>query len=151
MSAISVTMEDPRSRDATALLQASQALMRSLFPLDACHFLSIENMCNPMIRLYVARLSGLAVGCGALAIKGDYGEIKSMFTTDAARGQGVAGALLNQIEKQARQLGLACLRLETGDTLAAAHRLYARHGFETCGPFADYRDHPNSIFLEKSL
>ncbi|MBE0414556.1 GNAT family N-acetyltransferase, partial [Yoonia sp.] len=88
---------------------------------------------------------------GALAVKDGYGEIKSMFVSETARGQGIADALLRQIEDQARADGLPLLRLETGDALHAAQRLYARHGFTPCGPFGDYPAAKTSVFMEKPL
>jgi len=42
-------------------------------------------------------------------------------------------------------------RLETGDTLKAAHRLYEKHGFTFRGPFGEYPDLPESLFMEKRL
>jgi len=43
--------------------------------------------------------------------------------------------------------------LETGseDYFAPARRLYARHGFVVRGPFADYTDDPNSVYMELAL
>ena len=80
-----------------------------------------------------------------------YGEVKSFFVTDDARGKGIGGALLRQIEDQARQDGLTLLRLETAAELKAACRLYARNGFETRKAFGDYEDTDISVFMEKSL
>ncbi len=151
MTNITIKSEDPRSADATALLNASHRLMRSLFPGDSCHYLSIGDLCQPNIHLFIARHSGTAAGCGALAIYDGYGEVKSMYTADAFRGQGVADKLLTHIQATATKHGLPFLRLETGDTLKPAHRLYTRHGFQFRGPFAKYTEHPASLFMEKAL
>ncbi|MEE9427191.1 MAG: GNAT family N-acetyltransferase [Paracoccaceae bacterium] len=151
MTDITINPEDPRSGDATALLNASHSLMQTLFPSDSCHYLSIDDLCQPNIHLFVARHTGTAAGCGALAIYDGYGEVKSMFTTDAFRGQGVADKLLTHIQATATKHKLPFLRLETGDTLKAAHRLYARHGFRFRSPFGDYTEHPASLFMEKAL
>ncbi len=91
------------------------------------------------------------LGCAALANKGDYGEMKSMFVSEDARGKGVADALIRQLEDYARELDLPMIRLETGDLLHAAHRLYERHGFVKCGPFGDYVANKTSVFMEKRL
>ena len=32
-----------------------------------------------------------------------------------------------------------------------ARALYARHGFEVCGPFGDYRPDPHSTFMTREL
>jgi putative acetyltransferase len=31
------------------------------------------------------------------------------------------------------------------------HRLYESFGFSYCGPFADYQDDPNSVFMARVL
>jgi len=74
-----------------------------------------------------------------------------MFIGDQARGKGVAAALLRQLEDHARTLKLPVLKLETGDELAAAVRLYMRHGFTRCGIFGDYRPNQTSVYMEKAL
>ena len=91
------------------------------------------------------------LGCGALAVQDGYGELKSMFTAPEARGKGVAARILDRLEEKARALGLPVIRLETGDLLHEALRLYARHGFVQRGPFGSYREDPASIFMEKTL
>lgn len=142
---------DPRAPGATALLKASHALMQSLFPPEENFYLDIDALCATDIRFFVARINARVVGTGALAIRDGYGEVKSMFVDDAARGRGVADAILQRIESEARTLALPSLRLETGTLLTAAHRLYARHGFVLRGPFGDYPDSASSLFMEKDL
>lgn len=143
--------DDPRDPGAAALLRASHALMQSLFPPEENFFLDIDALCAPDIRFFTARMGECVLGTGALAIRDGYGEVKSMFVSEAARGKGVAGALLERIAAEARALCLPCLRLETGNKLHDAHLLYARHGFAPRGPFGDYPDAPSSIFLERTL
>lgn len=141
----------PSAPATRTLLQASHALMNSLFPAGACHYLDLTALEQDHIHLFAARSGSDTLGTGALAAYPDYGEVKSMFTDPAARGQGVADALLRQIEDTARALSLPLLRLETGTGLDAAHRLYERHGFAYCGPFGDYEESEFSIFMEKPL
>ncbi|SDW66392.1 GNAT family N-acetyltransferase [Litoreibacter albidus] len=142
---------DPRDPQVTALLHASHALMESLFPPEDNHYLSIDALCVPEVHFFAARDGDAVLGCGAFKVMGDYGEVKSMFTAEAGRGKGVASAVLNAIEAQARDLGLKDLKLETGDLLHAAHKLYAKHGFTICGPFGDYTENKSSVFMEKPL
>lgn len=142
---------DPRDPPVTALLEASHALMESLFPPEDNHYLSIDALCVPNVQFFVAREGGTVLGCGALKNQGDYGEIKSMFTAEAARGKGAASAILDKIEAEARDRGLPALKLETGNLLHAAHKLYARHGFTPSGPFGSYTVNETSVFMEKLL
>ena len=76
-----------------------------------------------------------------------------MHTAAAHRGKGVAEALLRHILGQATAQGLTRLSLETGSQAGfePARRLYAKHGFAICGPFADYADDPNSVFMTRTL
>lgn len=148
---ITIEPASPKEPDGTALLEASHELQRSLYPPEHIFALSIDDLCAPGISFFVARSNGAALGCAALADMGDYGEIKSMFVDPAARGTGTGAALMHRLESLAQELGLPTMRLETGDDLYAAQRLYQRHGFTVCGPYGDYVEGPHSVFMEKRL
>lgn len=151
MSNIKVLAADPRDPQATALLRQSHALMQSLFSAEENHFLDIEELCVPSIHFFVAREEAKALGCVALANKGDYGEIKSMFVDPRARGKGIAHHLMHKIEADARAQNLSTIKLETGDKLTQAHSLYSAHGFVDCGPFGEYEANTSSLFMTKDL
>ncbi len=142
---------DPRAPGPRALLEASHALMQATFPPEENYFLNIDELCQPDIVFFAARNGETILGTGALAIKDGYGEVKSMFTSDAARGRGVASALLRAIEDTARERDLPTLKLETGDPLKSAVRLYERHGFTRCAIFGDYAPNQSSVYMEKAL
>jgi len=148
---IFVERTDPRHPGAVALLKQSHALMESLFPPEDNFYLDIDELAAPDIHFFTAREGDKVLGTGALAVKDGYGEIKSMFVDEAARGKGISDALLRRIEDQAREENLSMLKLETGNVLHAAHRLYARHGFISCGAFGAYADAKSSVFMEKPL
>ena len=115
------------------------------------HHLDIDQLTAPHIRFFVARKGPDIIGTAALALKGDYAEVKSMFTSEAARGKGVAAALLRAIEDTAQAEGVPVLKLETAEALDAAIRLYERHGFTRCALFGDYQPNTTSVFMEKQL
>ena len=48
------------------------------------HGLSIEQLFESNV--FLARLDGLAVGCGGVAVLDDYAEVKPMYNRPAARG-----------------------------------------------------------------
>src|SRR5208282_845538 len=60
------------------------------------HGLAIEQLFEPNVRFFLARLENLAVGCGGVALFDDYAEVKRMYTRPAARGRGVAKAFLRR-------------------------------------------------------
>ncbi len=142
---------NPRDPGSMALLRASHGLMESLFPSDANHYLSVDGLCQPGVHFFVAERGGRSLGCVALSEHQGYGEIKSMFVSPDARGMGIADQLLEHLTLEARARDIPLLRLESGSTLEAAHRLYARHGFTACDRFGDYPDSEHSIFMEKAL
>ena len=74
-----------------------------------------------------------------------------MFTAPDARGTGVADAILRHLIYLAVSEGFPRLRLETGNGLDAAHRLYRRHGFVERGPFGSYRANAHSLFFERPV
>ena len=126
------------------------------YPPEQRHGLALDAIFQPHIRFFLARLDGEAVGCGGVALFDDFAEVKRMYVRDAARGQGVARALLGRLEEEARTAGLYVLRLETGERQHAAMRLYERAGFSRCGAFGAYASMApgaiaTSIFFKKTL
>ncbi len=148
---VEISPADPRAPEAQALLKASHALMDALFPSESNHYMTADDLSAPGVLFFLAQLDGHVAGCGALVLKDGYGEIKSMFVDPARRGGRIGSRLLERLEKAARDNGQTILRLETGDTLTAARRLYASHGYRECAPFGEYRKDPRSIFMEKEL
>jgi putative acetyltransferase len=120
------------------------------------HGLSVEQLFEPHVRFFLARLDGIALGCGGVALFDDYSEVKRMYTRPAARGLGLAKALLRRIEDEARAVGAPVSRLETGIHQPEAIGLYKSTGFRPCRSFGPYAMmSPNkietSLFFEKGL
>jgi putative acetyltransferase len=61
--------------------------------------------------------------------------------------------VLEHLLEVARSRGYRRICLETGSmaAFAPARALYARAGFEGCGPFGDYRPSANSMFMTRAL
>ena len=148
---IIIAETDPREPATVALLKQSHALMEELFPPEDNFYLDIEDLVDPSIKFYTARENGVVLGTGAIALKPDYAEVKSMFVAEAARGKGVASAILRQLEDTARDAISPIMKLETGDLLHAAHHLYEAQGFTRCDAFPPYNAAGSSIFMEKPL
>lgn len=147
-----VALEDPRSAEARALVRALDQYLDELYPPENNYLLDVESLCAPEVGFFVARVGGMALGCGALRVlDARCGELKRMYVAPEARGLGLGRALLQAIEARARALGLAEIKLETGTAQPEALGLYRAAGFLPCEPFADYRPSPLNLFLAKSL
>ena len=79
------------------------------------------------------------------------GEIRRMYASPAARGQGVAQALLAELLSGARALGYGRVRLETGNAQLPAIRLYERAGFEQIPCWGPYATDERSLCFELAL
>jgi putative acetyltransferase len=139
-----------------ALVGELETVLAAEYSPEQRHGLSVEAIFRPHIRFFIARQDGVAVGCGGVALFADFAEVKRMYVRDAARGQGIADAILVRLEREARDAGLSLLRLETGDRQLAAMRFYQRAGFRHCAVFGDYlpmapQSIATSVFLEKDL
>jgi putative acetyltransferase len=142
--------------EAAALIAELDAVLGALYEPHQRHGLSLEQVFQPNVRFFIARIADAAIGCGAVALFDDYAEVKRMYTREGARGRGVGKALLARLESEARNAGKPVLRLETGTEQAAAIGLYQGCGFRQCGPFGDYATLPPdriaaSLFYEKEL
>jgi len=120
----------------------------------SAHALDLSGLRAPEVTFWSAWEDDAVVGVGALKrLSADHGEIKSMYTAEAARGRGVGSAMLRHIMAAARGHGISRVSLETGSWpyFAPARALYARHGFVECAPFGDYQPDSNSVFMTLAL
>jgi len=151
----SIAVETPLQDDVRALVAELNAYLIPLTPREFQFQLTVEQMAEPSVTLFVARNeAGQAVGMGALKDHGGgLGEVKRMYTLPAVRGQRVGAALLARIEGLAREKEITRLVLETGEApgFEPAYRVYERGGFERCSAVLDYPDSGFSRFYEKKL
>ena len=144
-------LDDPR---VVALLETHVTRARAETARGSAHALDLAALRAPTVAFWSAWEGDAVVGVGALKrLSDDHGEIKSMHTAEAARGRGVGSAMLRHIMAAARDRGMTRLSLETGSWpyFLPARALYTRHGFVECGPFADYQEDPNSVFMTREL
>jgi putative acetyltransferase len=140
----------------TDLLADLDAALSGPYAAEQRHALSVEQLFQPNLRFFVARLDGAAVACGGIGLYDGYAELKRMYSRPAVRGRGVAKALLRRLEAEARAAGSALLRIETGIYQEEALRFYEGAGFRRCGAFGPYAEMPPraielSLFYEKAL
>jgi putative acetyltransferase len=139
----------PRDEEALAVIAELDRYQAQLYPPGSLHL-------DPPDELeeghFVGAFEGTAlVGCGAVKLLEGYGEIKRVFVRPAARGRGVAGAIMDALEAHLVSLGVRLARLETGDRQPDALRFYRARGYLERGPFGAYRADPHSVFLERRV
>ena len=142
---------DDLSRPAIhALLNEHLQNMYALSPPESVHALDLERLRKPGITFWSAWDGAVLMGCGALMeLDRRHGEVKSMRTPSALRRRGAGRAILSHIIGVARERRYERLSLETGsaDAFKPAQSLYESFGFTYCGPFGEYKDDPNSVFM----
>ncbi len=152
---ISIAVETPLQDDVRAMVADLNATMIPLTPREFQFQLTVEQMAEPSVTVFVAR-DGQGRHVGMASLKdhgGGLGEVKRMFTLPAVRGQRVGSQLLQRIEQLARDRKMSRLVLETGEApgFEAAYRVYERGGFTVCGAVLDYPDSGHSRFYEKKI
>ena len=149
-----IEIDDLTRPEVHALLHEHLTSMHRLSPPGSVHALDLERLRRPDVTFWCAWEGAELLGCGALKeLSPSHGEVKSMRTARAHIRRGVARAILGWIIEASRRRSYDRLSLETGSMAAfePAQRLYASFGFTRCGPFADYEEDPNSVFMTMAL
>ena len=151
MTTTVITIADPAEASVRVLIDELDQYMVPLYPAESNHLLDIETLRQPEMRFFSAVVGDDVIGCGGCWLHGDYAEIKRVYVSPRARGLGLAKKLMQRIEDEARAAGRMIARLETGIHQPEALRLYRSLSYVDRGPFGDYADDPNSVFMEKVL
>ena len=92
------------------------------------------------------------VGCGAFKpFAADVVEIKRMYVQPPHRQQGVAQAVLAELERWAGELGYARCVLETGKKQPEAIALYRRCGYAIIPNYGQYVGIENSVCMARPV
>lgn len=151
---IMIAFEAADSADARWCLEQYYAELAMRFdagfdPLAGNNFDPAE-MTPPKGWFVIARRNGEAVGCGALKrLKPSTAEVKRVWVSPAARGVGLAGAIMDRLEALAAETGFSTVVLDTNGALVEARAMYLKRGYQEIGRYNDnpYADH----WFEKPL
>jgi putative acetyltransferase len=149
-----IIVDDLSSPEVIALLEAHLQHMIAITPPGSVHALDLDALKKPEVSFWSVWEGASLVGCGALKKLDRYhAEIKSMRTASAYQGKGIASHLLQFILDEAKRGNYQRVSLETGsfDAFMPARKLYEKFGFSYCGPFADYVQDSNSVFMTIEL
>lgn len=145
-----IKVDDLTGEKTAALINEHLTGMLEITPAESVHALPLEKLKQPNITFWSVWNQDDLMGCGALKeLTPAHAEIKSMRTATPHLRKGVANKLFEYLLKEAKQRGYERVSLETGasEEFLPARRLYEKYGFSYCGPFADYKDDPNSVFM----
>lgn len=145
---------DPAGREARWCMAQYFAELARRFEegFDPGHSLPLDEaeMRPPAGAFLVASADGEPVACGAVkTLSPGVGYLKRMWVADSVRGLGFGRRMLAALEAQARELGLATLRLETNRVLTEAIHMYRTSGYVEVPPFND--EHYAHHWFEKHL
>ena len=92
------------------------------------------------------------VGCGAFKeFTGELVEIKRIFVQPAHREQGIAQAILAELEQWAQELHYTGCVLETGKNQPEAIRLYQKISYQVIPNYGQYAGVENSVCMQKEI
>jgi len=128
--------------------------LRAASPEGSAHVLDIPGLKVPSIKFWSLWKNDKLIGCGALKfLDNDHGEFKSIRIHDNFRKKGYGIIVIDHLINEAKKLNIKKLSIETGagDFFKPARKLFNHCGFETCKPFAHYKEDINSIYLTKII
>ena len=149
-----IEIDDLTRPQVLALLNEHLTNMYELSPPESVHALDVSKLRGSDITFWTVWEDSELLGCGALKeLSPTHGEVKSMRTPQKMRRRGAGRAVLTHIVGVARERAYRLLSLETGsaEAFVPAQKLYESFGFTYCGPFGDYKDDPNSVFMRLRL
>ncbi len=151
---MTIEVDDLSRPEIHALLSEHVRNMYEFSPPESVHALDLDGLRQPGITFWSVWDGELLLGCGALKeLDRTHGEVKSMRTPAALRRRGAGRAVLAHIIEVARLRSYERLSLETGASapFLPAQKLYESVGFTYCGPFGEYCEDRNSVFMTMRL
>ena len=128
--------------------------LRAASPEGSAHVLNIPGLKVSSIKFWSLWKDDMLMGCGALKfLDKEHGEFKSIRIHNDFRNQGNGINVINHLINEAKKLDINRLSIETGagDFFIPARKLFKKCGFETCKPFAHYKEDVNSVYLTKII
>lgn len=119
---------------------------------EAQSFFNQFNKTDQIKHVVIAYMEGVAIGCGSIK-EFDAGtmEVKRMFVHPEFRNTGIASQILVHLESWAKEIGYEKCILETSYKQKEAVILYQKRGYQQIPNYAQYKDVPDSICMEKNL
>ena len=108
------------------------------------------NRVDKIDTVVIVRIENEAVGCGCFkSFDNETVEIKRVFVQKSFRGNGIADAILKELETWAGELGFTAAVLETGKGQPEAIRFYTKQDYTVIPNFGQYIGNDNSVCMKK--
>jgi len=147
MKSIENNFDNPEVND---LLTKHFVELKSVSPKGSTHVLDIPGLKDSSIKFWSLWNEDKLIGCGALKfLSNDHGEFKSIRISDKFKAKGYGSKIINHLISKAKSLNINKISVETGAGIffAPARKLFTNSGFKKCGPFAHYKEDPNSCYF----
>ena len=151
MKSIENNFDNPEVNE---LLNKHFTELRSVSPEGSTHVLDIPGLKVSSIKFWSLWQNNNLIGCGALKfLDNNHGEFKSIRIVDRFRKNGLGIKIINHLINKAKKLNIKKISVETGsgDFFSPARKLFKKCGFESCRPFAHYKEDPNSCYFSIDL
>lgn len=148
---ITVEKSDPLSPDSYSLIEKLSAELAAITGDSGKSNFAIDSMDGDRSLWVLARnKNGDAIGCGAIRpLTENIAELKRMFSDRSIPG--VGKALLNFLEKSAKNMGYAELWLETRNVNHKAVNFYKNNGYVSIENYGPYIGREEAVCFSKVL
>ena len=141
MDTLVIRLVDSSHSDLHELIAKLDADLLARYPADEIFGLDFTAPGIELITFAVAYCNGEAAGCGAIRpLDKEAVELKRVYVDPAFRRQGVAAALLDKLEGEAKGAGYTTVLLETGAEQPESIGLYSKLGYKDTPRFGIYMD-----------
>jgi GNAT superfamily N-acetyltransferase len=148
MPLLRTTSENPDYQKLVALLDATLKILDG----DDHEFYAQFNKSDAIKNVVVFYENNHPLGCGTFKFyENKTLEIKRMYVLPEQRGKGIAGQILNELEKWAKELNYNSCILETGIMQVDAIGLYQKLGYSVIQNYGQYQGVENSVCMQKGI
>jgi GNAT superfamily N-acetyltransferase len=149
---ITISPADVEEVLASGLLARLDADLLARYPGEPVNGVEAEEFRAAGGYFVIVHCESQAAGCGAFRpFDSETAEIKRMYVEPRFRGRGIARAVLQAVEAEARRRGFVRSILETGTRMTEAIALYRSCGYTEIEPFGIYVGSARSVCLGKAL
>ncbi|WP_404340507.1 GNAT family N-acetyltransferase [Pseudoalteromonas mariniglutinosa] len=144
----------PNDQDVINVFADIDRLINSLYPVATAQSLSIEELDQSNVYAIGLKNDDGIVACGAIVKQAGnppYAEIRRLYVKPSYRGKGLSRRIMQILLHYAGEEQIPLIRLETGPKQTESINLYENLGFQQCGPFGNYTENPQSLFMELGL